>query len=204
VLASTEGVAAITAGGTVFGAIVIAVLAAWTAGRRQKRQLREDGVRQAAALAHDRELADLADLRVLLDEAAVALDHAVPAELVSLQLGSDARKLGTKRTIEDDARALDALHARLSVRMGPRHDITLSLGEATRSLRAIGNQIPRGSDALDAEALAERERLMGNALEGLVRCSEALVQAAVDRAGTVPTRDDPRYWTTDTWRAHAG
>ncbi len=54
-------------------ALVGAIIAAWTAGRRQQRQLTHEGERQRNQLSHDRELADLSELRALLDECAVML-----------------------------------------------------------------------------------------------------------------------------------
>jgi hypothetical protein len=156
ILASTEGVAGITAGATLAAALALAGITAWTTNRRQKRDLAAEAERQADALSHERELHDLADLRKLLDEAAVALDRAVPAEVVDLRLTPYPRQLEAKSKMDDDASVLDVLHARLSVRLGPRHKITLVLGEATASLRRIGNQIPRGEGALDAEAIEVR------------------------------------------------
>ena len=128
VLASAEAVAEITAGGTILAAVIIAVLAAWTAGRRQKRQLDAEGKRQAATLAHGREvatlslsaeraLADLADLRKLLDEAAVALDGARDArdELdVSLTEHGVALPDEPKRQFKECGQGLVALSARLN------------------------------------------------------------------------------------------
>ena len=76
VLASAEAVAKITAGGTVLAAIFIAVIAAWTAGARQKRQLDAEAKRQKRQLAHQRQLADVDDLRRVLDGAALVLGQA--------------------------------------------------------------------------------------------------------------------------------
>jgi hypothetical protein len=66
------------------GAPLVALIAAYTAGRRQQRALDAESERHRAALdaearrlhaqlSHARELADRADLRALMDEAAVVL-----------------------------------------------------------------------------------------------------------------------------------
>jgi hypothetical protein len=65
VFATADGVAAITAGAPIIAALIIALVTAKTTSRRQERQLE-----------HDRELVDLANLRTLLEEAALALYRA--------------------------------------------------------------------------------------------------------------------------------
>jgi hypothetical protein len=79
------------------GAILVAVIAAVTADRRQRRALTAEGARhdaslraesgrQVTQLEHSRGLADLADLRSLLDEVATALHQArYAADEVRLQ-----------------------------------------------------------------------------------------------------------------------
>lgn len=81
-------------------------------------------------------------MRKVLDDTALAIDRASrAAELVDPDAPLSSReKLAL--SIEDDAKALDALHARLLVRLGPLDDITLSLGEAIRAFRGAGDQVP--------------------------------------------------------------
>jgi hypothetical protein len=93
VLASAVEVAAITAGGTLVAALGLAVVTLHIANKRssdetnrQLRNLDAEAERQRAALTHARELADLADLRSLLDEAALALDRAYSANAVDLRI----------------------------------------------------------------------------------------------------------------------
>jgi hypothetical protein len=187
VLASIDiGVAGIVVGGLV--TLGVAGITAVTTNRRQRE-----------ALKHDRELFDLADLRKLLDEAAVALDRATPEEVVDLTVTRRGPPVegelllfdSGKLTIEQDAEALDALHARLSVRLSPRDDITLALGEFTASLRAIVNQIPlRSEGALDAQELEARSRSVKRAMQAAWTSAEAFMEAAVERVGTVANEDD--------------
>jgi hypothetical protein len=58
------------------GAVLVALIAAYTAGRRQARALAAESGRLAQQLEHDREMADLADTRARFDDAAVALHDA--------------------------------------------------------------------------------------------------------------------------------
>ena len=55
------------------GALIVAIITWVSSDRRQERALVAERERQFAKLAHDRELADLTDLRALLDEAARVL-----------------------------------------------------------------------------------------------------------------------------------
>lgn len=176
VLASDAiAVAGITAGGTLIAGGGLAFVTLRVARLRLK---------------HDRELADLSDLRALLDETAIALDRAVPVELVSPRLTGHDRQLEAKQRMDEDALALDALHTRLSVRLSPRHEITLALGEAIQSLRGIADQIPRGQGALSNEALDARAQVMDRSWDGLKSWSAEFIEAAVRRAGTASTRGE--------------
>jgi hypothetical protein len=176
VLASDAiAVAGITAGGTLIAGSVIAFVTLRVARLRQE---------------HDRELADLADLRAVLDETAIALDRAVPVELVSPRLTDHDRQLDAKYMMNENALALDALHTRLSVRLSPRHEITLALGRAIESLRGIADQIPRGLGALDNDALDARAQLMDRSWDALKRWAAEFIEAAVRRAGSAPIQGE--------------
>jgi hypothetical protein len=80
VFASAESVAGITAAATLLGATGLALVTVHTnsrrlteEGKRQERELAAETERQAASLAHVRELADLDDLRKLLDDVTATL-----------------------------------------------------------------------------------------------------------------------------------
>ena len=117
------------------GAVLVATIAAVTAGRRQRQALAAEGLRHRqsleaennrhdAQLAHARELADLADLRLLLDEAASTLHEARYAKdglrVAFIQhgrsLGESAPEVRTD--LNKAGTELDALAARLRVRLG--------------------------------------------------------------------------------------
>jgi hypothetical protein len=169
VIASTEGILAATVGPAAI--VAVAAITAWTTNRRQRE-----------ALAHARELADLADLRRLLDEAAVALDRAIPADRNAV-LHADVYELASQMSV--DATALDALHARLSVRLGPRHDLTVTLGEAAASVRALGDALyPTGL----RRAADRRNEAIDSAIASLLALGESFIEEAIARAGTVPTK----------------
>jgi hypothetical protein len=186
VLASAEaqGVAWITAGGTVFGAIVIAALAAWTAGRRQKRQLAAEAARLTETLDHERGLADTADLRQLLDQAALAID----------QMSRTAERADPRHprerceedaiAIEAQAEVLDALHAQMLIRLGPFDDIALTFASATAAARELGDQLPIGDEPRDVESQQAREDGRQASWAQLQLCSEQFIAAAVRLAGS--------------------
>lgn len=80
------------------GAILVAIIAAYTAGRRQVRALRAERERQADRLAHERQLQDVEHLRQFLDEAAAAFEAAHDALVeLSAELAAVGRRLDTYR-----------------------------------------------------------------------------------------------------------
>jgi hypothetical protein len=117
---------------------------------RLQRQLAAEGERQDAQLVHARELADLADLRALLDEAAVALHRArytldeVRSNLSSYSFGffKSEERAKPYRDLEPAGQELDALRERLAVRLGASHYVvehfTLADAAALEIYRAIG------------------------------------------------------------------
>jgi hypothetical protein len=217
VLATGEGVAIITGAATIVAAAILAGVAAVTTnGRlskqliaereRQERDLAAQAERQAATLAHDRELADLDDLRKLLDEAAVALDHARKARnhVEAIQLGiaealNSGALTGTSARptqvlnpmVKEAADKLEAagqplitLAARLQVRLGSAHPINTAFSRASAALHdqwlALANQYPkRGLEALEEDA-----RHAGQEFGAF---KEDFLKAAVEFAGTVAT-----------------
>jgi len=190
ILASTEAVAGITAGGTALVAVVIAVIAAWTAGRRQKRQLRAAGERQQGQLAHDRELADLDDLRGVLDDAALTLNRASRAHrLVGacvLREPMDREALSeSEREIRAAREPCDALLARLWVRLGQEDPVTEAFAHATGALHEIEASTIFVRNAPDAERREwVRREHFGQADREFREGVDAFLDAAVRRAGT--------------------
>jgi hypothetical protein len=226
VLASAEGVALITGISTIVGAAILAGVAAVTTNRRLTKQIaaererqerdlraaverqreelhaRTDG--QEQQLNHARELADLADLRALLDEAAVALDHARKA-----RGSADANLLGVAEaissgaltgtparsaqvldpmveeaadTLEEAGQPLVTLIARLQVRLGTAHPITTAFRRASAALhdqwRALAVEYPkRGLEAIEEDARHAGQEF------GLF--NQDFLDAAVELAGTV-------------------
>lgn len=186
-IAAAEAVAGITAGGTLLGALGIAIVTIHTT----KLRLGAEGERQRHELNHDRELVDIADLRQLLDEAATALDRAeaarLPAEDDILIVGDDGphearreiawRSAGRLRPVMPP---LVALTARLRVRLGPDDPITASFVKATQGLAMMcdGLQDPK-CNSVEVVKRYGREFIDG---------STGFFAAAVGRAGTF-TRD---------------
>jgi hypothetical protein len=195
-LASTaEGVAAITAGASLIAASALAAVTVYTTNRRiggehdrLRSELAAEAERQATALAHARELADLDDLRVLLDEVAVAIDQALVAQEragATVRLAhrnkKDKRIADARTLIEDVAPAFVALTARLRVRLGGSDPITISVAEAGRSLaemQAIAVWVKYGRYGPETTL-----DLSKAAYERLTQAAQTFYQAAVERAG---------------------
>lgn len=139
------------------GALLVAIIAAVTANRRLTKQLAAEHARHAAELNHDRELADLSDLRALFDEAALALSdverayaHMIPpADEVPIDERARCQRL------------LDVLAARLHVRLGNTDAIATAFAEAhsaahklAAASKAPGQDYDRYVSAGQALALA--------------------------------------------------
>jgi hypothetical protein len=212
VLASAEGVALITGIATVVGAAILAGVAAVTTNKRLTKQItaererqerdivasaerqreeldaRTDGQRRQ--LDHARELADLADLRKLLDEAAIALNDAIDA---SHRLDVAAAQHGT--SLPDDAgdesaalgRLLVTLHARLQVRLGQHDPIAARFDDASKAMWDSWLHARATPEETSSE-LMERRAHMRDAWRGLNVSNEAFLAAAAERVGTVPAK----------------
>ena len=127
---------------TLIGALSVAFIAAMTAGRRQ-----------AAQLDHDRHLHDLGELRGVLDEAAataysvhVELRWALSTAHVWAERPSDAHvtKEARKRAndlLEGRGR-LDAMAARIALRLGHGDDTYAAFAALTRQLRQGVGSLP--------------------------------------------------------------
>jgi hypothetical protein len=144
VVASSEGVAAVTAGGTLLAAAGVAFVTL----RTTKLRLTSAREHQQRELAHSRDLADVADLRQVLDEAGRRLEEA-------LGVAIDAQAAGTK----DAAKArgelapivMTVVHAlsRIRIRLGKDDPITQACEAAVGALGGmVGGleQLERESD----------------------------------------------------------
>jgi hypothetical protein len=210
-LATAEWVALIGAAATVISAAILAGVAAVTtngrlrkqlkdAGERQQRELRADAERQQRELDartvgqkrqldHARALADLADLRALLDEAAVVLNEAVDAshrlQVVAAERGSSlAHDAGNE--VAEQGRRLVTLQARLQVRLGEGDPVALRFDESCKAVWDSWRYASPNPDETGSE-LIERRKQMRDTWGGLNTSLNAFLAAAVKRAGTVPT-----------------
>lgn len=177
VIATAEVVTAFT----VVAAIVVAVITAVTTNRRQREALR-----------HDRELADLADLRALLDEAAVAMRRSRDKfdNLVKRfeELGKDLSDV-SREELAEAGRTMLALDARLIVRLGEEGPVTLPFETACTEMLdtwhgVVDVELEGASEEEIADKVAERKRSKAAFDEAW----EAFVKAAVARVGTAEAR----------------
>jgi hypothetical protein len=206
-LGTAEWVALIGAAATVISAAILAAVAAVTtngrlmkqlkdAGERQQRELKADAERQQRELDartvgqkrqldHARELGDLADLRVLLDEAAVVLNEAVDAshrlQVVAAERGSSlAHDAGND--VAEQGRRLVTLQARL----GEGDPVALRFDESCKAVWDAWRYASPNPEETVSE-LIERRKQMRDTWGALNTSPNAFLGAAVKRAGTVPT-----------------
>jgi hypothetical protein len=177
VIASVEGVTAITVG----GALVVAVITAITTNRRQRE-----------ALNHDRELTDLADLRVLLDEAAIAIErsHYKFDNLVK-RFDEHGRDLPDepREELAEAGRAMLALSARLKLRLGENGPVASPFEQAGNEMLKTFHKIH--PDELNGAPDNVVEEKLGEMELSKAAFEEAWTEfttAAVRRAGTIETR----------------
>ncbi|QEC49436.1 hypothetical protein FSW04_18910 [Baekduia soli] len=182
-----------------FAALLVAGMAWISADRRQGRQitaqrealtaqLEAERERHAAGLAHARELADVDDLRDLLDEAAVALHVAKYAASAArqkhTQLGASVGLKAARliRQAWEAGRDLDAMAARLAVRLGPGDRLALTFAEANRWLLVFMRSIEMSG--LDDELNRGWSRVQSlneafKGFDGYVRDFESVAAARV-------------------------
>ncbi len=182
----------------VLGLLIVAIFTAAAAEFRQRQQLEAEGKRQAraldaegerhgATLAHERQRDELADLRAILDDGAVAL-HRLHDAIRRLQTACNTwgsgvhRREAERRTeLRRTAEEVNSMSARLSVRIGADPAVT-ALDAATEPAVALYNRTrPGGADeheealqylaAIDAEEKRFRE------------CAHKFMNRAVELAG---------------------
>lgn len=180
---------------TLAGAIVVALITAVTTDKRlsrqinaererQERDLAAGAERQRADLAHDRELAYLADLRNVLDEAALALNDAQDARgRVRLAEGwRDPDRAQARQETAERGRRLVGTLARVQVRLGTEDPIATGFDEACGAWWDVWhNSLPTPDE--NSSELIERHKRLHVASETLVASTTAFRAAAVERVG---------------------
>lgn len=172
---------------TLAGALVLAIIAAETADTRQQRQIEAERERHLATLTHARELADLADLRGLLDEAAAVLHRADKAAftLADAYATDGAEVDGERQTkLATEVYALDDLEPRLEVRLGRSAPAARAFAESTSAAINVVQAVRRGEEATVAKSAAA----------ALADAKDRFTSAIVELAGT---RVEPRPNGTD-------
>jgi DNA repair exonuclease SbcCD ATPase subunit len=155
---------------------------------RQTEQLQHDRERQDAQLAHNRTLADLADLRALLDEAAVALHHAdyaradVRQGITMYGVNIEEHRPEAVPALNQRERELDAMSVRLGIRLGPDDPVAHAFRDADEALAALC----RAMDRLHEETLESWHKKLNTieaASDGFEQHVRAFEREAVERAG---------------------
>jgi PAS domain-containing protein len=142
------------------GALSAALIAAWSAGRRQVRQLDANADRQRDELRHDRTLVDLQELRAVFDDAAANLSAAARAMARAHQVWKERAVGDTDMTAMRDAEeALGGSAERIRIRLGD--------GKATEAYRAAADKFseavrliePKTEPTSREERAAETDRI---------------------------------------------
>ncbi len=165
-------VASIAAGTALAGALIAAI----TAGRRQKRQL-----------AHDRRMRDLEEVRGVLDEAAQATAETTGAYLEACRFYVRYGTIGAREhdeRVDEARRRLTLLLQRLVVRLGEAHEVP-------QSFHQFYNRATEASERLtaDRDAYEERESISDEALRALREARLDFLAKASAAAGA--RLDDP-------------
>jgi hypothetical protein len=160
---------------------VVAVITAMTTNRRQREALR-----------HGRELADLDDLRALLDEAAVAMRRSRDKfdNLVKRfeEHGKDMPE-APREELAEAGRTMLALDARLIVRLGEKGPVTLPFETACDEMLDTWHGVSHIElEGISAEEVADTVADIKQSKEAFDEAWEAFAVAAVARAGTAEVR----------------
>jgi hypothetical protein len=178
------------------GAIVVALITAYKANRRQVLALNAESTRLTEQLRHERELADLASARTVLDDAALAL-HRVQGHVAHAAGSSgDVSRAQVTRVDEAVESQLKPALFRLIVRFGDAHPVVEAFNDALTAFltrTAVGRRLSR---PVDQGGLAPGQR--GGALveeaEALERVSRSptsfLAVAAETTSVQLPLRND--------------
>ena len=153
------------------GAILVALITAYTTDRRQRQQL-----------AHDRSLHDLDGLRALLVRTSKTMSAEIPAfvELINAVVGksgtldpaADAKRLAAVNNLLDGDAALNDLRGELLLFFEDSSEIYSSFNDFSEALRAATSS---GIGARSAEAL---ERVLRDVYVELGRSSGAFRSAS--------------------------
>jgi hypothetical protein len=207
VLASSEGVAAITAGATLAGAAGLAGVTVYTTLRRfkedresQERELDAEARRHAQTLRHAREMADVADLRSLLDDATLVLDSARAARAKAggamrgavKEKGADAgRLMAHRQELKAAADAARTILARLTVRLGAQDSMTAAFRDAESALRDMVLQMILMAGGRTEDIRETRRSRFSEKGIVLTNSADRFSEAAVKRAGSIIAEAEP-------------
>lgn len=193
------------------GAIIVALITAVTTDRRLARQLDAEAKRQEraieaqeqrqtteleaaderhrAALGAERDLADLADERALLDEIAVAIyraNDAVGDVALVIRRGWSAVQEGSERAaLNERGREIDALTARAGIRFSKDEPLLKSLNFAGAWLAAISAELAWLEDD-DRDSWKRKRAAIEEDVERWKSAIETFESDAVGRVGTRP------------------
>jgi hypothetical protein len=170
---------------------------------RLDSQLAAELERQTAELRHDRELADLSDMRAILDEAAVVLHRANYARAdVHQGFTMFGRKIRDHRPdaipeLNVRGQELDAMAARLAIRLGVDDAIAKALHDANESLLTVSRAVAWLEDET-RESMRDTRAEITAASEAFEQHVGAFSRAAVAAlVAAPPSRPRPNVFLVD-------
>lgn len=170
------------------GAILVALVTAYTANRRQVQALNAESQRLARQLEHDRELADLADTRKVCDDAVVALHDASVAlsglERAFVNYGSGFREKMPNAVpdAESATETLRSIRGRLGVRL-PQDNAAVAAFEAAHDATREATNAAATQDPSPAADLRAAINTVQDAHRGLIDATDAFRRAATETVG---------------------
>lgn len=188
------------------GAVIVAIIGARTASRRQDRQIAAEGrrhdaslaaerERQGAQLEHERHAAAVADLRSMLDEASHCLrlaDNLVAHAATLIRMGDDVRQEAFAIGEE-----LDDVAGRLCVRVGAVDPLYIAFGEPHSAFREL---IAGTDQTFSAERVKRITVAFARGMEHFYEVASARVglrasETDEERDGLAAARRPSRRWT---------
>lgn len=167
------------------GAILVAIIAAYTANRRQTKALRAQDQRQREALqaeqarletrlGHERRLQDVEHLRQFLDEAAEAFETAFEAHVdLFSALSTGARNVEYYKGAVEASVGLTVMARRVGLRFARDHRVYLRYEETKDAMGAqmthLSEAVQRLRAADSGEVISEGERKRGEEMSTLAQ-----------------------------------
>lgn len=184
IIAAVSNTTITAAVATAAGALIVGIIAAWTAGVRQKRDLKAEEVRLEMQLRSGREIRERDHLRTVLDEALTA-GRVRHEQFRDIWRRNEYGVVAVERTRAEHAGEISVQFNRLTLRLGRGHEVVVAYG-------MFRDAMSRMVDLLMAalrpgETAENRSDLLTPANRNVLKALDDFIDKAVALAGTPPT-----------------